>query len=198
MNSTASLASHAAGLAIDIQPQPATRESVRRLWTEANAAAGRFRATCGDYSGSPSHAELRGNVQSIVVAAEPAARHSLEAGAALTNAQLANFAIHLELVERARSVRWLTVIAPGTKATSAEISNRNIIGSFASKESADKERVQNTAESWPNGYLWQSVVKINSRAARAEVGMSNLVGYFDAQADAEVETVVGNPWPEEY
>ena len=198
LNSAASLASHAAGLAIDIQPRSATIASVRKLWTEANAAAGRFRAACGDYSGAPSHAELRGNVQSIQVTAESVVRHSLDTGTPLTHAQLNDFAIHLELVERARAVRWLTVIAPGTKAASAEIANGNIIGNFATKESADRERAQNTAEAWPNGYLWQCVLKIRSRAARAGVGMSNLVGYYDALADAQAESAVGNPWPEEY
>jgi hypothetical protein len=198
VNSAASLASHAAGLAIDIQPRSVTLESVRRLWIEANAAASRFKAACGDYSGAPSHAELRGNVQSIKVTAEPVTRHCLETGTALTQSQLNSFAVHLELVERARAVRWLTVIAPGTKAASAEIANGNIIGNFATKESADLERARNTAEAWPNGYLWQCVVKIRSRAARAEVGMSNLVGYYDALSDAEAESAVGNPWPEEY
>jgi hypothetical protein len=132
------------------------------------------------------------------VTAEPVTRHCLETGTALTQSQLNSFAVHLELVERARAVRWLTVIAPGTKAASAEIANGNIIGNFATKESADLERARNTAEAWPNGYLWQCVVKIRSRAARAEVGMSNLVGYYDALSDAEAESAVGNPWPEEY
>ena len=118
--SATSLASHAAGLAIDIQPRSITLESARRLWTEANAAACRFQATCGDYSGAPSHAELRGNVQSILVTTEAGTRNSLATGKPLTPAQLHNFAIHLELVERARTVRWLTVIAPGTTAVSAD------------------------------------------------------------------------------
>ena len=43
--SATSLASHAAGLAIDIQPRSITLESARRLWTEANAAACRFQAS---------------------------------------------------------------------------------------------------------------------------------------------------------
>ena len=137
-------------------------------------------------------------MQSIKVTTEAVARHCLETGTAADAGATSNFAIHLELVERARAVRWLTVIAPGTKAASAEISNGNIIGNFPTKESADRERAQNTAEAWPNGYLWQCVVKIRSRAARAEVGMSNLVGYYDALADAEAESSVGNPWPEEY
>ena len=90
------------------------------------------------------------------------------------------------------------MIAPGTKAVSAEVSNGNIIGSFSAKESADRERAQNTAEAWPNGYLWQCVVKIRTRASRAEVGMSNLVGYYDTLADAEAESTGVNPWPQEY
>jgi hypothetical protein len=196
--SATSLASHAAGLAIDIQPRSITIESARRLWTEANAAACRFQATCGDYSGAPSHAELRGNVQSILVTAEAGTRNSLAMGKPLTPTQLHNFAIHLELVERARTVRWLTVIAPGTAAVSATVSNGNIIGSFQTKESADRERARNTAEAWPDGYLWQCVVKVRSRATRAEVGMSNLVGYYDTLADAETESTGVSPWPQEY
>jgi hypothetical protein len=196
--SETSLASHAAGVAIDIQPRSITLESARRLWTEANAAAGRFQANCGDYSGAPSHAELRGNVQSIMVTTEAGARNSLATGKPLTPAQLHNFTIHLELVERARTVRWLTVIAPGTTAVSATVSNGNIIGNFQTKESADRERARNTAEAWPNGYLWQCVVKVRSRATQADVGMSLLVGYYDALADAEAESTSGSPWPQEY
>jgi hypothetical protein len=196
--SAASLASHASGVAIDIQPRSITLESVRRLWTEANAAACRFQATCGDYSGAPSHGELRGNVQSIIVATEPGARHSLETVTPLTPTQLHNFAIHLELVERARTVRWLTVIVPSTMAASAVVSNGNIIGNFGTKESADRERAPNTAEAWPNGYSWQCVVKVRSRAKQADVGMSNLVGYYDTLTDAEAESTLGSPWPQEY
>jgi hypothetical protein len=196
--SETSLASHAAGVAIDLQPRSITLESARRLWTEANAAAGRFQANCGDYSGAPSHAELRGNVQSIMVTTEAGARNSLATGKPLTPAQLHNFTIHLELVERARTVRWLTVIAPGTTAVSATVSNGNIIGNFQTKESADRERARNTAEAWPNGYLWQCVVKVRSRAIQADVGMSLLVGYYDALADAEAESTSGSPWPQEY
>ena len=119
-------------------------------------------------------------------------------GTPLTPAQLHNFAIHLELVERARTVRWLTVIAPGTTAVSAMVSNGNIIGNFPTKESADRERARNTAEAWPNGYLWQCVVKIRSRATQADVGMSNLVGYYDTLGDAEAESTGVSPWPQEY
>jgi hypothetical protein len=198
VSSAASLASHAAGLAIDIQPRSITLESVRRLWAEANAAAGRFQATCGDYSGAPSHAELRGNVQSIMVATEPGTRHSLEARTPLTPTQLHKFAIHLELVERARTVRWLTAIVPSTMAVSALVSNGNIIGNYRTKESADRERAQNTAEAWPNGYLWQCVIKIGSRATKADVCISNLVGCYDTMGDAESESSCGSPWPQEY
>ena len=81
---------------------------------------------------------------------------------------------------------------------SAMVSNGNIIGNFQTKESADLERAQNTAEAWPNGYLWQCVVKVRSRATQAEVGMSLLVGYYDTLADAEAEGTTGSPWPQEY
>ena len=70
------LAAHAAGLAVDIRPASNSLDTIRKLWAEAKAAAGRFRTTCSDYSGAPSHGDLQGNVQSIEVLTDPLVAHS--------------------------------------------------------------------------------------------------------------------------
>src|SRR5262249_42600269 len=157
-------------VAIDIQPGSKTLASVRKPWTEANAAAGRVRATCGDYSGAPSHAEFRGAVQSIEVVTEPGVAQSLKTGGALTPAQINNFTIHLELVERFRRVPCLAVIANAPMAPSAHVSSGNVIGTFPTKESADRECANGTADPWLIDYSWQCVVKARSRATGAGVG----------------------------
>jgi hypothetical protein len=191
------LDAHAAGLAIDIRPAPNSLDSIRKLWSEAHAAARRFQATCSDYSGAPSRGDLQGNVQSIEVLTDPAVAQLLNAGRPLTSSQIQNFVLHLELRERARKVQWLSVITPGTAATSAEVSSGNIIGSFISKEAADKERVAGTPEPWFSGFVWQCVVKKGSQATSAAVAGSNLVGSYPNVEAADAETVAGTSWPVE-
>ena len=191
------LAAHAAGLAVDIRPGSNSLDTIRKLWAEAKAAVGRFRTTCSDYSGAPSHSELQGNVQSIVVLADPLVAHSLDANQPLTAAQVRDFAMHLELQERERAVRWLTVIAPGTAATSAQISSGSIVGTFVTKEAADKERVAGTKEAWFSGLVWNAVVKTGSQATGVAVAGSNLVGYYNTPEQADAEGGGGSSWPEE-
>jgi hypothetical protein len=192
------LFAHASGLAIDIRPASSTLASVRKLWTEAKAAAARFQANCSDYSGSPSHGELQGNVQDVEVVTDPTVRFNLETGAALTAAQINNFVIHLELVERVRTVRWVAILVAGTMATSVQVSFGNVLGNFASKGFAERERAQGTQAPWSTGPAWQCIIKANSLATGGDVRPPNLVGYYDTVVDAETESVSGNAWPEEY
>ena len=114
----------------------------------------------------------------------------------MTAAQVRDFTIHLELQERERSVRWLTVIAPGTAATSAQVSSGSIVGTFITKEAADKERVAGTREAWFSGLVWNSVVKTGSQATGVAVAGSNLVGFYGKPEQADAEGA-GSSWPEE-
>jgi hypothetical protein len=191
------LAAHAAGLAADIRPAPNSLETIRKLWTEAHAAALRFQSTCSDYSGAPSHGDLQGNVQSIEVLTDPLVAQSLDHGQPLTAAQIRDFTMHLELQERTRTVRWLSVIAPGTGATSAQVSSGNIVGAFLTKEAAEKERVGGTPEPWFSGFVWNCVIKAGSRAIDAGVAAANLVGHYRTREEAEAESAGGDSWPEE-
>ena len=130
---------------------------------------------------------------------EPGVRHSLETGGALTPAQISSFAIHLELVERVRTVRWVAVIVGGTMATSVRVSSGDVIGTFSTKAFADRERAKGTIEPWPVGPgEWQSVVKTKSLATGGDVRPPNLVGYYETVTDAEAEKETGDAWPEEY
>ena len=191
------LDAHTAGLAIDIRPAPNSLDTIRKLWGEANAAARRFQATCSDYSGAPSRGDLQGNVRSIEVLTDPAVAQSLNAGRPLTSAQVQNFVLHLELQERARKVQWLSVITPATAARSAEVSSGNIIGSFISKEAAEKERVAGTPEPWFSEFVWQCVVKKGTQATSVSVAVSNLVGVYRTVEAADAESATGSSWPEE-
>ena len=191
------LAAHAAGLAADVRPASNSLDTIRKLWTEAHAAARRFQSTCSDYSGSPSRGDLQGNVQSIDVLTDPLVAQSLDHNQPLTAAQIRDFTMHLELRERARSVRWLSVIAPGTTAASAKLSAGNIVGTFISKEAAEKERVSGTPEPWYSGLVWNAVIKTGSKATDASVAGGNLVGSYRTPEEAGAETAVGDPWPEE-
>jgi hypothetical protein len=194
-----SLGVHASGRAIDLRPSSRTLASVRKFWTEANAAASRFQNLCGDYSGAPSHAELQSNVQSVEIVTDPIVRQSLEAGTALTAAQISNFVVHLEVVERVRKVRWVVVISSGTMATSVQVSSGNVTGNFSTKGFAERERAKGTPEPWSVGpNQWQSVVKTKSLATGGDVRAPNMVGYYDSVTDAEAESAGGNAWPEEY
>jgi hypothetical protein len=182
---------------VDIRPASNTSESVRRLWTEANAAANRFQTTCSDYSGAPCRGDLQGNVQSIRVVAEPLAGQNLSAGRPLTQEQIRNFALHLELVERVRTIRWLAVIVAATAAVSAYLSSGDIVGNFVSRDDAERERENGASEPWQSGFLWYSVVKTRSGASAVSVTGGNLVGYFRTAEHAEAESGGGSVWPEE-
>ena len=192
------LAAHAAGLAVDVRPASNSLDAIRKLWTEAQAAARRFQATCSDWSGAPSHGDLQGDVQSIEVLTDPLVAQSLDYGRPLTAGQIRDFTLHLELRERARTVRWLSVIATGTMAMSAQVSSGNIVGSFVSKEAADKERAPGSPEPEFSGFVWSCVVKAGSRAIDAGIGASNLVGHFRTPEEADAESAAGASWPEEY
>jgi len=194
-----SLKAHASGVAVDVRPSSRTQASVKKFWTEANAAATRFQNNCGDYSGAPSHGDLQGNVQSVEIVTEPTVRQSLDAGTALTAAQVSSFVVHLELVERVRTVRWVVVISSGTTATSVQVSSANVIGNFPSKAFAERERAKDTPQPWSVGpNQWQSIVKTKSLATGGDVRAPNMVGYYESVTDAEAESAAGDAWPEEY
>jgi hypothetical protein len=199
VGTAASLGVHASGLAVDIRPQPATLASVRKLWAEAKSAASIFEGMCGDHSGEPSRGELQGNAQSVDVVTEPSVRSSLDTGGTLTAAQISSFSIHLELVERVRTVRWVAVIKSGTTATYVRVTSGDVMGGFTSKEFAERERAPGTREPWSVGPgEWQCVVKTKSLATGGDVRPPNLVGYYDSVTDAEAEKAMGDAWPEEY
>ncbi len=116
-----SLKSHASGLAVDIRPAAATQSSCGALWTSARKAADVFHATCGEDSGQPSHGELQGHVQSVVVSTEAGVQAKLQAGTALTAPEIHAFTIHLELVESTAPAQWVSLLSTDTKATSVRL-----------------------------------------------------------------------------
>jgi hypothetical protein len=197
LQTPAGLAAHAAGMAIDITPTSRTQASVRKFWRDVNDAAVRFKNRCSDYSSSPSHGDLQGNVQSIAVVTDPTVSQKLIAGTALTAPQVNTFVAHLELVAKVKKVRWVVIISDCSMAASVTLDpvTGNIVGTFATKAAAERERESVLAGPWPAGNQWQSFVKTRSKAFAAEVRGPNqdgyqstvIVGYYNSVADAETE-----------
>jgi hypothetical protein len=196
LGTAAALTAHASGLAIDIRPASATQTSCRSLWTAARNAADVFRASCGDHSGEPSHAELQGHVQSVNVSTTPTVEGKLSTGAALTPAEVSAFVIHLELSESVKTVSWVCWLRTTTRATSVNVQLLTVVGTFTDQLSA-------AAESLPGQQVTQGTAGFEAaivrptRALRVALRAPGIVGFFSTAAEAESEAVSGNAWPEE-
>jgi hypothetical protein len=182
-----SLASHGAGLAVDIRPGTVSQDTCKKLWTAATQAAAALSASCSDSGGMPSHADLKGHVRNLLVSTLPGVAEKLKASKPLTRDEINGFAIHMELAESTPKVLWFSKLLFGSKALDVRMEASDVVGTFTDGDDAKAANVALTAPvSKVEGY-WDSIIKRGSRAKWVEIRSSDVVGVFDSVGDAQAE-----------
>jgi len=200
---------HTTGHAVDIKPTGATPAKCRSFWTVVKAAVTSGNRAYGEHAGEPSQPDLPEGVTEIRILMNPAIEKKLNAGTALTNAEAAAFAIHLELAEGTPKVVWECWLRKSSKAKSVRTVDyddlatgttyRGIKAVYSLQADAKLEAEAGSGSPTQTGSDWECWLRKDSFAVDVRVQSPGIVGAYVTMESAEAAKEANSEpaWPKE-